>query len=92
MVDDHREKPEVRLHATGPEAAARDEPHGPGEDREADRELYVYNVHWDHRSQPSRERSAELLLDRLTEILERRESIEVLLRAVETAQAEETRS
>lgn len=27
--------------------------------------LRVYNVHWDHESQPSRERSARLLLDRM---------------------------
>ena len=27
--------------------------------------LYVYNVHWDHESQPSRERGAELLMSRI---------------------------
>jgi len=31
-------------------------------DRAADLTFYVYNVHWDHRSQPSRERSADLLM------------------------------
>ena len=31
-------------------------------DRASGRSFYVYNVHWDHRSQPSRERSAELLI------------------------------
>ena len=31
-------------------------------DRTSGRSFYVYNVHWDHRSQPSRERSAELLI------------------------------
>lgn len=34
-------------------------------DRAADREFYVYNVHWDHVSQNSRERSARLLLNRI---------------------------
>ena len=29
--------------------------------------LYVYNTHWDHQSQPSRERSAELILKRVSE-------------------------
>jgi endonuclease/exonuclease/phosphatase family metal-dependent hydrolase len=32
-------------------------------DREANRTFYVYNVHWDHQSQPSRERSAALLAE-----------------------------
>ena len=36
-------------------------------DAESGRAFYVYNVHWDHRSQPSRERSAELLLERIEE-------------------------
>lgn len=36
-------------------------------DRTTGDSLYVYNVHWDHRSQPSRERSAELLLERITQ-------------------------
>ena len=31
-------------------------------DRASGRSFYVFNVHWDHRSQPSRERSGELLL------------------------------
>lgn len=31
-------------------------------DRASGRPFYVYNVHWDHRSQPSRERSGELLI------------------------------
>ncbi len=31
-------------------------------DRASGRSFYVYNVHWDHRSQPSRERSGELLM------------------------------
>ena len=31
-------------------------------DHTSGRSFYVYNVHWDHRSQPSRERSGELLL------------------------------
>lgn len=34
-------------------------------DRRTDRTLYVYNTHWDHQSQPSRVRSAELLLERI---------------------------
>jgi endonuclease/exonuclease/phosphatase family metal-dependent hydrolase len=34
-------------------------------DRASGRGLYVYNVHWDHESQSSRERSAELLVDRI---------------------------
>jgi endonuclease/exonuclease/phosphatase family metal-dependent hydrolase len=34
-------------------------------DRRTDRTFYVYNTHWDHASQPSRIRSAELLLDRI---------------------------
>lgn len=32
-------------------------------DRETGRSFAVYNLHWDHRSQPSRERSAELLAE-----------------------------
>ena len=35
-------------------------------DRTTDRRFTVYNVHWDHESQPSRERSADLLVDRIT--------------------------
>ncbi len=31
-------------------------------DRTSGRSFYAYNVHWDHRSQPSRERSGELLI------------------------------
>jgi endonuclease/exonuclease/phosphatase family metal-dependent hydrolase len=34
-------------------------------DRVAGGTFYVYNVHWDHLSQPSRERSAALLLERI---------------------------
>lgn len=34
-------------------------------DRRAGRSFYVFNTHWDHESQPSRERSAELLLERI---------------------------
>lgn len=34
-------------------------------DRETGGVFYVYNNHWDHESQPSRERSAELLLRRI---------------------------
>jgi endonuclease/exonuclease/phosphatase family metal-dependent hydrolase len=34
-------------------------------DRETGRGLYVYNVHLDHASQPSRERSVRLLLERM---------------------------
>jgi endonuclease/exonuclease/phosphatase family metal-dependent hydrolase len=36
-------------------------------DRAADAPFYVYNTHWDHESQPSRERSAALLLERIRE-------------------------
>ncbi|MDX1579587.1 MAG: endonuclease/exonuclease/phosphatase family protein, partial [Gemmatimonadota bacterium] len=36
-------------------------------DRTTDRAFYVYNLHWDHESQPSRERSAELLLERMAD-------------------------
>jgi len=35
-------------------------------DRRARRTFYVFNTHWDHESQPSRERSAVLLLERIT--------------------------
>jgi endonuclease/exonuclease/phosphatase family metal-dependent hydrolase len=35
-------------------------------DRVAGDTLRIYNLHWDHESQPSRERSAQLLLQRLT--------------------------
>jgi endonuclease/exonuclease/phosphatase family metal-dependent hydrolase len=35
-------------------------------DRTTDGRFIVYNVHWDHESQPSRERSADLLVDRIT--------------------------
>ncbi|NIR46418.1 MAG: endonuclease/exonuclease/phosphatase family protein [Gemmatimonadetes bacterium] len=34
-------------------------------DREADRAFYIYNVHLDHRSQESRERSVQLLAERI---------------------------
>lgn len=34
-------------------------------DLESGRAFYVYNVHWDHESQPSRERSAALLVERI---------------------------
>jgi len=34
-------------------------------DRTTGRNFAVYNVHWDHESQPSRERSAALLLERI---------------------------
>jgi endonuclease/exonuclease/phosphatase family metal-dependent hydrolase len=36
-------------------------------DRAGGRSFYVYNSHWDHRSQPSRERSADLLMDRIAQ-------------------------
>lgn len=36
-------------------------------DRPAGTNFYLYNLHWDHRSQPSRERSAALLLERIGE-------------------------
>jgi endonuclease/exonuclease/phosphatase family metal-dependent hydrolase len=34
-------------------------------DRESGRSFYIYNVHWDHESQASRERSARLLAERI---------------------------
>jgi len=34
-------------------------------DRASGRRFHVYNLHWDHESQPSRERSATLLLERI---------------------------
>jgi endonuclease/exonuclease/phosphatase family metal-dependent hydrolase len=34
-------------------------------DRAANTTFYVFNTHWDHESQPSRERSADLLLTRI---------------------------
>ena len=34
-------------------------------DRSSQKAIYAYNVHWDHRSQPSRERSAGLLLSKI---------------------------
>jgi len=34
-------------------------------DRTTGRRFYVYNTHWDHRSQPSRERGARLMTDRI---------------------------
>jgi endonuclease/exonuclease/phosphatase family metal-dependent hydrolase len=36
-------------------------------DKETKRGFYVYNAHWDHRSQPSRERAAELIAKRILE-------------------------
>ncbi len=36
-------------------------------DRETGRGLYVFNTHWDHRSQPSRERAAALISERIGE-------------------------
>ena len=35
------------------------------QDIDSGRSFSVYNVHWDHRSQPSRERAAELLIERI---------------------------
>ncbi|MHC4218686.1 MAG: endonuclease/exonuclease/phosphatase family protein [Planctomycetota bacterium] len=35
------------------------------EERENGSRFYVFNVHWDHQSQPSRERSGEFLRDRI---------------------------
>ncbi len=34
-------------------------------ERDSGRGFYVYNTHWDHRSQPSREKSAKLVSDRI---------------------------
>lgn len=34
-------------------------------DRESDRTFYLFNTHWDHQSQNSRERSAELMVERI---------------------------
>jgi endonuclease/exonuclease/phosphatase family metal-dependent hydrolase len=34
-------------------------------DRPNARAFYVFNTHWDHESQPARERSARLILDRI---------------------------
>ena len=34
-------------------------------DRAGGRNFYVFNTHWDHESQPARERSAQLLLERI---------------------------
>ena len=34
-------------------------------DRTSGRSFYTFNVHWDHQSQPSRVRSAELLMERI---------------------------
>jgi len=34
-------------------------------DRQTNQTFYMFNTHWDHESQPSRERSAELLLERI---------------------------
>ncbi len=34
-------------------------------ERESKRAFYVYNVHWDHRSQPSREGAAQLIIERI---------------------------
>jgi len=39
------------------------------EDREAGGGFHVFNTHWDHRSQPSRERSALLILERIREVV-----------------------
>jgi len=36
-------------------------------DRATNRRFYVFNTHWDHRSQPSRERGAQLMVDRIAE-------------------------
>lgn len=40
-------------------------------DRAGNDTLRVFNLHWDHESQPSRERSAALLLERLASVPER---------------------
>lgn len=34
-------------------------------DKATKRGIYIYNIHWDHRSQPSRERAAELMNQRI---------------------------
>ncbi len=44
-------------------------------ERDSGRAFYVFNVHWDHQSQESRERSARLLVDRI----QQRESSELFL-------------
>lgn len=36
-------------------------------DKATEREFYVYNMHWDHESQDSRQRSADLVLERIAE-------------------------
>ena len=38
-------------------------------DRLTEREFYFINTHFDHESQPAREQSAELLLERLAELI-----------------------
>ena len=47
-------------------------------DRGAGDTLRVYNLHWDHESQPSRERSAQLLLERIASDGSRSDAILVL--------------
>ena len=37
------------------------------QDKTSGKEFYMYNVHWDHQSVPSRQNSADLLLDRIAE-------------------------
>jgi endonuclease/exonuclease/phosphatase family metal-dependent hydrolase len=34
-------------------------------EKDSERAFYVYNVHWDHRSQPSRVRAAQLIIQRI---------------------------
>lgn len=37
------------------------------EDKESKKQFHVFNTHWDHQSQPSREKSAQLLVERMTQ-------------------------
>jgi endonuclease/exonuclease/phosphatase family metal-dependent hydrolase len=46
-------------------------------EKESEQSVLVYNVHLDHESQPSREKSVDLLLERITE--ERREGEQVIV-------------
>jgi endonuclease/exonuclease/phosphatase family metal-dependent hydrolase len=46
-------------------------------ERGTDRAVYFYNTHWDHRSEPSRRRSARLLSERIAE--RKRKTIPVIV-------------
>ena len=44
-------------------------------EKKSERAFYVYNVHWDHRSQPSREGAARLIVERIAKRIHQKEPV-----------------